>query len=88
MATAYKINYKKMAIDRALHLREFLGFTIDKDVLVCSDGPITNKTFKFMDDAGRAAPLYVSGTTWKDVYMSLCAIEDAVAFTIEAGMED
>ena len=78
-------DYKRLAIDRAKHLCEFLGFTIDHNVTVCADGSIESKSFKFMDTYGAAEPLYVSGTTWKDVYLSLCAIEDAVEFTVIAG---
>lgn len=75
-------NYKAMACERVKHLQEFLEFTVDHEVLVCSAGP---KTVKFMDSYGSAADLYVSGTTWKDLHNSLCAIEDAIAFTILAG---
>ena len=81
-------DYKDMAISRAKHLREFLGFVTDSEVLVCADGSIENKCFKFIDARGTAAPLYVSGTSWHDLYLSLCAIEDAVSFTIEAGRDD
>ena len=38
-----------------------------------------------MDTYGAAADLYVSGSTWKDLYDSLCAIENAIAFIIVAG---
>lgn len=81
------IDYAIESGNRAKHLAEFLGFTIDHEVLVCSDGS-DKKTVKFIDTYGKAEPLYVSGTTWKDLYMSLCAIEDAISFTIVAGMDD
>ncbi len=80
--------YKSMAIERAKHLSEFLSFTVDHEVLVCADGTIDNMAVKFMDTYGNASPLYVSGSTWKDLYNSLCAIEDAIEFIIVAPRED
>lgn len=71
--------------DRALHLCEFLEFVTDTKVLVCAEGDLG---MKFMAADGSASPLYVSGSTLRDLYDSMCAIEDAISFTIEAGRED
>lgn len=81
------IDYAIEAGNRAKHLAEFLGFTVDHEVLVCSDG-YDSMTVKFIDTSGKAEPLYVSGTTYRDLYMSLCAIEEAISFTTVAGMSD
>ena len=79
------IEYKKLAIQRIEHLREFLQFTTDSEVLVASMG---DKAVKFMDASGYANDLYVGGRTWNDFYVNLCTIEDAIAFTIECGREE
>ena len=42
---------------------------------------------KYMDAQGYAPDLYVSGSTWTDLYNSLCAIEDAIEFAATCGKD-
>ena len=73
-------------IDRINHLAgEVIPFLTDHDVTWEWDGPLS---VKFTDTDGIAEPLYVSGSTWRDLYDSLCAIEDAYDFYIALVRED
>ena len=76
---------KQDAIERAEHLREFLAFTCDSEVAIAPNGEIG---VMYVDAMGVAEPLYVSATTWTDLYLSLCAIEDAVSFNVVCGREE
>lgn len=42
-----------------------------------------NKEFKYvkyMDSSGIASPLVIDGKTWKDLYINLCEVEEAIEF--------
>lgn len=84
-------DYKKKAIEQAKHLSDTLGVVVDHNVLVCAVTPLDDdntKIVKFMDTYGNAAPLYVPATNWKDLFMSLRAIDEAVTFILTAPEQD
>ena len=73
-------------LDRINHLaNEVIPFLTDHEVTWKWDGPLS---VEFRDVDGIAEPLYVSGSTWRDLYDSLCAIEDAYDFYITLARED
>jgi len=70
--------YRKRCEERAVHLQRFFYEMTDVEPLISFSKE--HRYVKYTDPSGVASPLFIDGKTWKDMYINLCEVEEAIGF--------
>ena len=77
---AMGFEYRKRCEERAAMLQRFFREQTDCEPLMEFKREL--KSVTYTDPSGIASPLVVDGTTWKDFYVNLCTVQEAIGFAV------
>lgn len=70
--------YRKRCEERAADLQMFFLENNDCEPLMTFSRDF--KYVKYTDPAGIAPPLTIDGSTWRDLYVNLCTVQEVIEF--------